>query len=510
MSTMKKRTSIVCTIGPSSESEEMIRSLIAEGMDVARINFSHCPYDEAEARMEKLLRIREELNVPLATMLDTKGPEVRVGGFSGTINLLKGDRITISSHQSTELLPQSSCECIVTTNLPDIHSLCKVGTRVLLQDGFVGGKVVAIESARNAIVVEIDGDGKLREKAHLAIPGAKYPLPFMSDKDRKDIEFGVKNRFDYIALSFVRKAEDIELVRYLVREIDPKWRMGLIAKIEDREALDNLDSIIAASDGVMVARGDLGVEVAIEKLPMLQKQIIEKCYRSGKPVIVATQMLESMTDKTYPTRAEVTDVANAAHDLASAVMLSGETANGAHPCLVVDMMRRIVLEAEHGIDFEKASATNRDIIDRSDLNNIIAYGALTTARECGAKAIVVLTSTGRSARGISKFRPEIPIHAFTFDKLVKHQLALAWGVTPHYIEDDGGTMGTLVPRILRYCSELGIVSKGEKVVLAAGLPLGEAKTLNMLRVETVGDENGWTDRRSPSGELSENKANPFL
>jgi pyruvate kinase len=507
---MKKRTSIVCTIGPSSESEEMIRALISEGMDVARINFSHCPYDEAEARMEKLQRIREELNVPLATMLDTKGPEVRVGGFTTTLNLLKDDRIVIVSNSDGTPIPQNSFEHHITTNLPDIHMLCQVGTRVLLQDGFVGGTVVGIDPKRKAVTVRIDGDGKLREKAHLAIPGAKYPLPFMSEKDRQDIEFGVKAKFDYIALSFVRQAEDIELVRNLVNEIDPTWPIRLVAKIEDRQALDNLDAIIAAADGIMVARGDLGVEVDIELLPMLQKQIIEKCYRSGKPVIVATQMLESMTDKTYPTRAEVSDVANAVHDLASAVMLSGETANGCHPKLVVNMMRRIVEQAEKGIDFESASSMNRDIIDRSDLNNIIAYGALTTARECGAKAIIVLTSTGRSARGISKFRPEIPIHAFTFDKNVRHMLSLAWGVTPHFIEDDGGTMGTLVPRILRYCAEIGIASKGEKVVLAAGLPLGEARTLNMLRVETVGDENGWKDRRCGAGEGSAALPNPYL
>ncbi len=493
---MQKRTRIVCTIGPSSESEEMIRALIAKGMDVARINFSHCPYDEAEARMEKLLRIREELNVPLATMLDTKGPEVRVGGFSGTLSLAKGDRFFIISNPNGTVIPPSPFERHITTNLPDIHTLCRVGQQLLLQDGFVGATVVSVDASRKAILVEVDGDGKLREKAHLAIPGAKYPLPFLSEKDRQDIEFGVKTRFDYIALSFVREANDIELVRRLVKEVDPKWPIRLIAKIEDRQALDNLDEIIAAADGIMVARGDLGVEVSIEKLPMLQKQIIEKCYRSGKPVIVATQMLESMTDKTYPTRAEVTDVANAIHDLTSAVMLSGETANGVHPQLVVNMMRRIVEEAEKGINFEEASATNRDIIDRSDLNNIIAYGALTTARECGAKAIIVLTATGRSARGISKFRPEIPIHAFTFDNNVRHQLALAWGVIPHHIEDDGCTMGILIPRILRYCSENGIASKGEKVVLAAGLPLGEARTLNMLRVETVGDENGWKERRT--------------
>ncbi len=492
---MQRRTRIVCTIGPASESEEMIRALIAEGMDVARINFSHCPYDEAEARMEKLLRIRDELGVPLATMLDTKGPEVRVGGFSETLNLVKGDRLCISSNPHDAIIPPSPFKRHITTNLPDIHTLCEPGTRVLLQDGFVGAKVVSLDPSRKSILIEIDGDGKLREKAHLAIPGAKYPLPFLSQKDIQDITFGVKTRFDYIALSFVRSAKDVEQVRKLVQEIDPDWPIRLVAKIEDREALDNLDDIIAASDGIMVARGDLGVEVDITKLPMLQKQIIEKCYRSGKPVIVATQMLESMTDKTYPTRAEVTDVANATHDLASAVMLSGETANGVHPPLVVNMMRRIAEEAEKGIDFEDASSTNRDIIDRTDLNNIIAYGALTMARECGAKAIVVLTATGRSARGISKFRPELPIHAFTFDKNVRHQLALAWGVIPHYIEDDGGTMGTLIPRILQHCAECGVAAKGEKVVLAAGLPLGEARTLNMLRVETVGDQNGWKDRR---------------
>jgi len=321
------------------------------------------------------------------------------------------------------------------------------------------------------------------------VPGADYPLPFLSEKDRKDIAFAVENRFEYIALSFVRTAQDIAAVRKLVRSVRPDSQIRLIAKIEDKQALANLYEIIRDSDGVMVARGDLGIEVPIEELPGLQKDIIKRCYLAGKPVIVATQMLESMTDKPYPTRAEVTDTANAVMDLTSAVMLSGETANGAHPARVVNMMARIIDKTESSIDYHSMARVTHDYVDRDNITNIMAYSVVETAHDWNAKAVAVITASGIGAQALSKFRPGVPIYAFTHREELCHQLALNWGVTPFLIGDPSDQLFSEVARqTMDDLRGYGLVSNGDRLVYMASSPLGKRLPTNTIRCEVVGDQ----------------------
>lgn len=482
------KTKIVCTIGPASESEAMIRQLAQEGMNVARINFSHCPYDEALTRIQNIRKVRTEMGIPIGIMLDTKGPEVRVYGYSKPLRIEKDSLLIIESVEGDAAAKAlSPFENHLFTNLPQIDGLVQQGSLVLIQDGFIEAEVIAVsEPKKNCVTVRVKNSGLLKEKAHLSIPGAKYPIPFLSDKDRADILFAVENKFDFIALSFVRCADNVHLIRELIREHHGDSLIKLIAKIEDGEGLANLDEILTAADGVMVARGDLGVEVPIELLPTIQKRTIEKCYLAGKPVIVATQMLESMTEKTYPTRAEVTDVANAVFDMASAVMLSGETAQGVHPTRVVNMMRKIVAHAESTMDFWRQVKSNRESLERDDLTNIMSFNAISTAQHCHAKAILCVTATGYGARSISKFRPGVPIHAFTFRDEVYHQLALNWGVAAHKLNQLPENFDECVRQIERVCIEKEIAGYGDRVVFVAGIPFGRAGETNQIRVLTLG------------------------
>ncbi len=483
-----RRTKIICTIGPASENPDCIRELLREGMNVARINFSHCKYDEALNRLKMLRAARAELDVPLALMLDTKGPEVRMFGYDKPVLLAKDDTLYI---ESTDKQPEAVTayppdKKHFFTNLPRIDKLCRAGSRVLLQDGFIEAEVKQLHPG--AVTVRVLNEGKLKDKAHLAVPGADYPIPFMSDKDRKDIAFAVENDFEYIALSFVRTATDIADVRALVKAVRPESPIKLIAKIEDKQALANIYDIIRDSDGVMVARGDLGIEVPIEELPGLQKNIIKRCYLAGKPVIVATQMLESMTDKPYPTRAEVTDTANAVMDLTSAVMLSGETANGSHPGRVVNMMARIIDKTESSIDYHTMARVTHDYVDRDNITNIMAYSTVETAHDWNAKAVAVITASGIGAQALSKFRPGVPIYAFTHHEALYNQLALNWGVTPFLIENPDGQLFSEVARnSMSALRTKGLVHNGDKLVYMASSPLGKRLPTNTLRCEVVGD-----------------------
>jgi len=483
-----RRTKIICTIGPASENPDCIRELIREGMNVARINFSHCKYDEALKRVDMLREARAEAGVPLAIMLDTKGPEVRMFGYSKPVTLTAGERLFVESFEGA---PEAAAEFPPEkkhfyTNLPRIDKLVQIGTRVLLQDGFIETEVTELH--QGAVTVRVLNDGRLKDKAHLAVPGADYPIPFLSEKDRKDIAFAVENRFEYIALSFVRTAKDIADVRELVRSVRADSPIKLIAKIEDKKALANIYDIIRDSDGVMVARGDLGIEVPIEELPGLQKNIIKRCYLAGKPVIVATQMLESMTDKPYPTRAEVTDTANAVMDLTSAVMLSGETANGAHPARVVNMMARIIDKTESSIDYHAMARVTHDYVDRDNITNIMAYSVVETAHDWNAKAVAVITASGIGAQALSKFRPGVPIYAFTHHESLCHQLALNWGVKPFLIGNPDDQLFSEVAR--KTMDELrasGLVTNGDRLVYMASSPLGKRLPTNTIRCEVVGD-----------------------
>ena len=486
-----RRTKIICTIGPASENEACVRDLIKEGMNVARINFSHCAYEEALNRVNILRKVRYEMDVPLAIMLDTKGPEVRMFGYSKPVLLSKGDTLYVEStekqpDQVEELPPEKKH---FYTNLPRIDKLCKVGTRVLLQDGFIELEVSQLHGEwPGAVSLRVLNDGRLKDKAHLAIPGVHYPIPFLSEKDRKDIAFAVENRFEYIALSFVRTAKDITDVREIIRSVKADSPIRLIAKIEDKQALANLDDIIRDSDGVMVARGDLGIELPIEELPNLQKTIINRCYLAGKPVIVATQMLESMTEMTYPTRAEVTDIANAVLELTSSVMLSGETAKGAHPRRVVNMMGRIIDRTESSIDYHTLARITHDYVDRDEITNIMAYSVVNTAHDWNAKAIAVITDTGIGARALSKFRPGVPIYAFTHHETLYHQMALNWGVIPFLMKNpESLRFSEVAGKIIDQLLEKSAIENGDKLIFMASSPFGKRRPTNTIRCEVVGD-----------------------
>ena len=486
-----RRTKIICTIGPASENPECIRELIREGMNVARLNFSHCTPEEALSRLKMLREARAELDVPLAIMLDTKGPEVRMFGYSNPVTLAKGDTLYIEStdkrpEQTGELPPEDRR---FFTNLPRIDKLCQIGSRVLLQDGYIEAEVLQLHAEwPGAITLRVLNDGLLRTNAHLAVPGADYPIPFLSDKDRTDIVFAVENDFEYIALSFVRTARDIADVRALIESVRKDSHIRLIAKIEDKQALANIYGIIQDSDGIMIARGDLGIEVPIEELPGLQKNIIKRCYLAGKPVIVATQMLESMTDRPYPTRAEVTDTANAVVELTSAVMLSGETANGSHPARVVNMMARIIDKTESTIDYRTLARLTHDYVDRDNITNIMAYSVVNTGHDWNAKAISVVTASGIGARALSKYRPSIPIYAFAHYEALYHQMALNWGVVPFLIENpERQRFSDVAKKIMELLRRKSAVTNGDKLVFMASSPFGKGHPTNTIRCEVVGD-----------------------
>jgi pyruvate kinase len=484
-----RRTKIICTIGPASENPDCIRDLIREGMNVARINFSHCKYDEALNRIKMLREARAELDVPLAIMLDTKGPEVRLFGYSKPVNLAKGDTLYIEStdKQPDQVAALPPEDRHFYTNLPRIDKVCQPGARVLLQDGFIEAEVTQLHAG--AVTVRVLNDGRLKDKAHLAVPGADYPIPFMSEKDSKDIAFAVEQGFEYIALSFVRTARDIADVRALINSVNPASPIKLIAKIEDKQALANIYDIIRDSDGIMIARGDLGIEVPIEELPGLQKNIIKRCYLAGKPVIVATQMLESMTDKPYPTRAEVTDTANAVVELTSAVMLSGETANGAHPARVVNMMGRIIDRTEAAIDYRTLARITHDYVDRDNITNIMAYSVVEAGHDWNARAVAVVTASGIGAQSLSKFRPGMPIYAFTHHEKLYHQLAINWGVAPFLIENpEGHRFSDVAKKTMELLKRRGAISNGDKLVFMGSSPFGKRLPTNTVRCEVVGDD----------------------
>jgi len=488
-SLLDKRTKIVATLGPASESPATVRELMDAGVDVFRLNFSHKSPEEAAAAIAMVRAAREELGRPAAILADIKGPALRLYGYSASIPLASGDLLDIESR------PPEGIEGLVSpgprllyTNLPTIDELCEIGQRILLMDGYFSGEVVG--RSPGAVSVRIGNPGSLRPKAHLTIPGVDYPIPFLSDKDIADIGFAVESEVEYIALSFVRNATDIEEVRRLVQR--SKTGSGkrpaakLIAKIESAKGLANADEIIAAADGIMVARGDMGVEMAIETVPIAQKSLIKKGYLASKPVITATQMLESMIESPMPTRAEASDVANACFDSTSAVMLSGETAMGRYPVKVVQTMSAIIRQVEAAFDYEEFHRGMPESARSGDLPAVLSYNAVSVAYELGAAGIVVLTETGHAARLISRLRPRMPIFAFVKDRVVYHQLALNWGVCPFLLAGPEESLDALVAETIDSCKYAGALAKGDRVVFVAGLPLSRQGTTNMMRVETVG------------------------
>lgn len=485
---MDKRTKIVATTGPASEKPEIIRDMIREGVDVFRLNFSHKTYEEAESAIRMIREEQKETGKPIAIMADIKGPAIRLYGYKQNISIKAGDQIAIESRDPVgiEALVAGQPN-LVYTNLPDIDRICAPGQKIILMDGYFAGSVV--QRGKKSVTVRIDNEGELRPKAHLTIPGADYPIPFLSEKDIADILWAVGHDIDYIALSFVRCATDIEEVRRLIQRAavssGKRSAIKLIAKIETARGLSNVDEIIRESDGIMVARGDLGVEMPIEIVPIAQKSMIRKGYLAAKPVITATQMLESMIENPMPTRAEASDVANACFDSTSAVMLSGETAMGKYPVQVVRTMHSIIDAVEKQFDYVDFHHDVPPEVKTGDIPAIMSYNAVSVAYLCNAKALVVLTETGHAARLLSRLRPRMPIYAFLSDKKLFNQLALNWGVRPFLHSGTGTRLDAVVDEAIAICKKEKLLSEGDKVVIVAGLPLSQQGSTNMIRVETI-------------------------
>ncbi|HQQ19467.1 MAG TPA: pyruvate kinase [Exilispira sp.] len=479
-----KRTKIVCTLGPATNNRETIKKLIDAGMNAIRLNFSHLTPEEAIDSIKLIKQIRKERNVALSLILDTKGPEVRVYGYKEPIKIEANSIFVIKSYEKDDIASTlSGEEDVLLTNLPYIGKLVKVGQKVLMMDGFLEAHVVEVID-ENTIKVSFTNSGLLKSAAHLSIPHINYGLKFLSQKDKQDIAFAIQNEFEYIALSFVSSKEDLLEVKKLIETIDKSSKTKLISKIENKKAVDNIEQIIEHSDGIMVARGDLGVENDIEKVPVIQKRIIRLCYSSGKPVITATQMLESMIDNPIPTRAEASDVANAVYDLSSAVMLSGETAIGKFPIRVVETMTKIIKEVENSLDFNDILTKLTRMPANPDITTAIATRAVHIAYDINAKAIVVVTTSGYAARMVSKVRPKLPIIAYTFDFITYNQLALNWGVFPRIIEKCD-LFEELIKIIRKDILKLNFVEKGDNIILVSGLPIGKEGTTNSIRVEIV-------------------------
>lgn len=471
-----KRTKIVSTIGPASETPEMLTALMENGMNVCRLNFSHGDHEEHLVRINNIKQVRDRLGKHTAIMLDTKGPEIRIGKFKDgmTVNLKSGDKFTLTSRDII------GDETIVSVSYADLPKDLVPGNRVLIDDGLVEFVVDEIDGTE--IHTTVVNYGELKDRKGLNAPSIKINLPALTDKDISDIKFGVENGIDFIAASFIRKADDVLAIRKVLEECGGE-SVQIISKIESEEGVENLDSIIEVSDAIMVARGDLGVEVSNEKVPLVQKDMIRKCNLLGKPVITATQMLDSMIRNPRPTRAEVNDVANAILDGSDAIMLSGETAAGKYPLQAVETMKRIALHIETSIDFKKAVESRKEWIE-SDPTNAISNSVSRIAEQLNANAIVAATTSGATARAISKFRPEAPIIATTHNIDVARKLSLVWGVeaiTTKKIEQTDELIDNSISEALK----AEYVHEGDLIILSAGIPVSTPGSTNMIKVHTV-------------------------
>ena len=471
-----RKTKIVCTIGPACADEAVMEEMLKSGMNVARFNFSHGTHDYHKKMMTAFRRVRDRLRLPAPVLLDTKGPEIRLRQFeSGKVLLKAGDTFTLTTR---EIMGN---EREVSISFSDLPRQLYAGIRLLLDDGRIALTVIEVNGTD--IVCRVENGGPLSDRKSVNIPNFHIDMPYLSAQDEADLIFGIEQDVDFVAASFVRCKEDVIALRKFL-DYHGGHAIKVISKIENIEGVNNFDEILRHSDGIMVARGDMGVEVEFERLPGLQKRFIRKCYQSGKMVITATQMLESMIHSPTPTRAEITDVANAVFDGTSAVMLSGETAAGDHPALVVKTMARIAEQAEkdafemdayRGIQYETVLA---------DVTNAICDAAATTARDMFAKVIIAVTKSGLAARCVSKFRPSQPIVAATPEKKTFHQLALSWGVLPVLALNQTDT-DRLFIHAIDCAKQVDIVAPGDKVVITAGVPLNIEGMTNLLKVQIV-------------------------
>ena len=470
-----RKTKIVCTMGPNLFEKHLIAPLMKAGMNVARFNFSHGTYETHQHYYDEVCRIRDELGLPVATMLDTKGPEIRVRSFkNGHVTLQNGQLFTLTTDEV------EGDEERVSITYKELPQDIAVGSSILIDDGLIGMQVERIDGAD--IVCRVLNGGVVSNNKGVNIPNAHLSMPFISEKDHQDILFAIKNGYDFIAASFTRCADDIMQIRHILQE-NNCHTINIIAKIENMEGVEYIDEILRVVDGVMVARGDLGVEVPLEDVPSLQKKLIQRGIAAGKPVITATQMLDSMIKNPRPTRAEATDVANAIYDGTSAIMLSGESAVGAYPVEAVETMVRIALRAEADMDYIRRFS--RDTSASTDVTNAISHATVTSAHDLNASAIITVTKSGSTARILSRYRPACVIVGCTTEKHVWRQLALSWGTVPLMIAEESNT-DDLFEHAVDAAVQNGLVHDGELVVLTAGVPLGISGTTNLMKVHVVG------------------------
>ena len=472
-----RKTKIVCTLGPATNDVEIMKQLIHNGMDAARINFSHGTYETHAETIAKLKQAREELNAPIPLILDTKGPDIRVKTFKeDKVRLEEDATFTLTTR---EVEGDVNIVSVTYADLPkDVHR----GSRILIDDGLIELKVEDI--TETDVVCKVVNGGGVKSRKGGNLPGVEVNLPSLMEKDIEDLKFGVENGFDIVAASFIRSAEDVLKIRRVLEE-NGGGQMHIISKIENQQGVENIDKILEASDGIMVARGDLGVEIPPEEVPLVQKILIAKANRIGKPVITATQMLESMVHSPRPTRAEANDVANAIFDGSDAIMLSGETAAGAYPLEAVATMARIALKAESAVDYA-AKLANTTEPARVNITNAISMAACATAAELKTAAITTVTKSGFTARMISRYRPACPLIASTSDETVWRQMNLIWGCKPMLYTGElprGGVFDTA----LEIAVKSGLLKNGDTVVSALGMPLGFSGATNTLRVDIVGD-----------------------
>ncbi len=473
----RRKTKIICTLGPSTDQDGVLETLILEGMNVARFNFSHGAHEEQKVRLEQLKELRKKHNKPIAALLDTKGPEIRLKCFENDSVILEPEQ-QFTLGVGDFLGNQERVAITYERLFEDV----KVGDSILIDDGLIGLIVEKIEGTD--IICRVKNGGKISNRKGINVPGVEVNMPFISQKDFDDILFGIKEGFDFIAASFTRTADDVHKIRKILVDNNGE-NIKIIAKIENQQGVDNIDAIIEAADGIMVARGDMGVEIPLEEVPVIQKMIISKVYSEGKQVITATQMLDSMIKNPRPTRAETTDVANAIYQGTSAIMLSGETAAGAYPVEALQTMVRIARRTEKDINYRNQFVVREKDV-HPDITAAISHACCMTAMELGAKAIITVSKSGRTARYISKYRPSCLIVDCSTDEQICRQLNLSWGTYPIVIREEY-SMEILFLHAVEAAQREGFVEDGDIVVLTAGVPLGKPGNTNIVKASVVGE-----------------------
>ena len=471
-----RKTKIICTLGPSTDKDGVLRELIANGMNVARFNFSHGSHEEHKGRLDLLKSLREELGKPVAALLDTKGPEIRLKDFKNGVEMLEaGQTFTLTTREV------EGTKEICSITYKDLPQDVQPGGTIMLDDGLIKLQIQTVNDTD--IVCTVLNNGKIKNKKGVNVPGVHLSMPYMSQRDKDDIIFGIEQGFDFIAASFVRTAQDVYEIRNLLNEYDSNIR--IIAKIENREGVNNIDSILAAADAVMVARGDLGVEIDFTELPGIQKTIIDRSFSFGKPIVTATQMLDSMMVNPRPTRAEISDVANAIYDGTSAIMLSGETAAGAYPVEALKTMSAIAERTEQEGHYLRGRLMEPNT-GKISVSDATAHAACLTAKDVNAAAIVTVSESGTTARLLSKYRPQQPIIACVMKEQVQRQLSLSWGITSLMMPLAHST-DELIEMSTALAKENGFLHNGELAVVTAGVPVGISGTTNMIKIHMVGN-----------------------